>query len=65
MKEVANVAVRVLMTKRGMRQKDLAEVLGKTQPEISYMLRTEMGKDQQRKIMQAINEWNVKNEKEV
>lgn len=50
----ANMDLRVLMFKNGVTQAELGGLLGMTQPEISVLLKRELGPKQKREIKDAI-----------
>lgn len=52
-----NLKVRVEMTRRGMKQKDLAECLKKSEPEISILLSKELSLKEQNEIIAKIKEY--------
>lgn len=50
----ANMDIRVLMLKNGIKQAKLGELLGITQPEVSVMLKHELSREQKKRIRDAI-----------
>ena len=52
-----NIKVRLAMTKKGMQQKDLADCLGKKEPEISIMLKNELSPKVQNEIIEKIKNY--------
>ncbi len=53
-KVAANKAVRLVMAEYGMKQYDVAKVLGVSEAQISRMLREELPEDEQAEIIEAI-----------
>ena len=52
----ANMDVRVLMFQKRVTQAELGERLGMSQPEVSVLLKRELGREQKRRIKAIIGE---------
>lgn len=57
-----NLAIRTAMIKAGIKQRQLAEILGCSEASVSIMLSRELSRAEQKKIVDTITEWLNKEE---
>lgn len=58
-----NQAIRTAMIRAGLNQRKLAEILGCSEASVSLMLRYELSRSEQKKIVELIKNHGVNNEK--
>lgn len=59
-----NRAIRTAMFRAGLKQRQLAEILGCSEASVSLMLRYELSRSEQKKIVALINSREIQNNEE-
>ena len=59
-----NRSIRTAMIRAGIKQTQLAEILGCSQSNVSVMLSRELSRDEQRKVVSLIKQYEVHNDAE-
>ena len=57
-----NRAIRTAMFRAGLKQRQLAEILGCSEASVSLMLRYELSRAEQKKIVEVIKDYETRND---